>query len=107
MLMFRWVISSRVWAGVMPSGALHLGAWMSDPERCRAARIPEEREFATKGDLAKAMVRHALASPLPVAWVTADSAYGQEWRLRRMLGGGGGGVVLALAQTPRLPPPGR
>nr|WP_234353234.1 transposase [Streptomyces sp. NBRC 110030] len=49
---------------------------MSDRKRCRAARIPDELEFATKGDLAKAMVRRALASPLPIAWVTADSAYG-------------------------------
>ncbi len=55
-------------------------SWTPDPDRCAAAKIPEQREFATKGDLAKAMVVRALASPLPTAWVTADSAYGQEWR---------------------------
>lgn len=33
--------------------------------------------------MAKAMVLRAIASPLPIAWATADSAYGQEWRLRR------------------------
>ncbi|MGC9501399.1 IS701 family transposase [Streptomyces sp. WG7] len=74
-------------------------SWMSDQDRCRAARIPEEREFATKGDLAKAMVKRALASPLPVAWVTADSAYGQEWRLRRMLEETGVGYVLAVLKS--------
>lgn len=74
-------------------------SWMSDQGRCRAARIPEEREFATKGDLAKAMVRRALTSPLPVAWVTADSAYGQEWRLRRMLEETGVGYVLAVPKS--------
>ncbi|MGW2836011.1 IS701 family transposase [Streptomyces sp. NPDC001286] len=74
-------------------------SWTSDRDRCRAARIPEEREFATKGDLAKAMVMRALASPLPVAWVTADSAYGQEWRLRRMLEEAGIGSVLAVPKS--------
>ncbi|MGW9434322.1 IS701 family transposase [Streptomyces decoyicus] len=74
-------------------------SWMSDRDRCRAARIPDEREFATKGDLAKAMVMRALASPLPIAWVTADSAYGQEWRLRRMLEEAGVGYVLAVPKS--------
>ncbi|GGT05529.1 hypothetical protein GCM10010271_04580 [Streptomyces kurssanovii] len=74
-------------------------SWMSDRKRCRAARIPDEREFATKGDLAKAMVRRALASPLPIAWVTADSAYGQEWRLRRTLEEAGVSFVLAVPKS--------
>lgn len=74
-------------------------SWMSDRTRCRAAGIPDEREFATKGDLAKAMVRRALASPLPIAWVAADSAYGQEWRLRRMLEEAGVSYVLAVPKS--------
>ncbi|GGO98718.1 hypothetical protein GCM10012280_63510 [Wenjunlia tyrosinilytica] len=74
-------------------------SWMSDRNRCRAARIPDEREFATKGDLAKAMVKRALASPLPIARVTADSAYGQEWRLRRMLEEAGVSYVLAVPKS--------
>ncbi|WP_433859795.1 IS701 family transposase [Streptomyces kronopolitis] len=74
-------------------------SWISDRDRCRAARIPDEREFATKGDLAKAMVMRALASPLPIAWVTADSAYGQEWRMRRMLEEAGVGYVLAVPKS--------
>ncbi|GHE29239.1 hypothetical protein GCM10017771_44840 [Streptomyces capitiformicae] len=41
----------------------------------------------------------ALASPLPIAWVTADSAYGQEWRLRRMLEEAGVGYVLAVPKS--------
>ncbi|MEU6655190.1 transposase [Streptomyces sp. NPDC046900] len=60
-------------------------SWTDDRERCRAAKIPDERAFATKPELARAMVLRALASPLPIAWVTADAAYGQEWRFRRML----------------------
>ncbi|WP_408645980.1 transposase [Streptomyces odonnellii] len=61
--------------------------------------IPQQREFATKGDLAKAMVVRALASPLPIAWVTADSAYGQERRFRRMLEEVGVGYVLAVPKS--------
>ncbi len=59
-------------------------------------KIPDRRAFATKGDLAKAIIMRALASPLPITWVTADSAYGQEWRLRRMLQDAGDGYVLAV-----------
>jgi len=55
--------------------------------------------FATKGDLAKAVIMRALASPLPIAWVTADSAYGQEWRLRRMLEEADVSYVLAVPKS--------
>ncbi len=74
-------------------------SWMPDRDCCRAARIPDEREFATKGDLAKAMVMRALASPLPIAWVTADSAYGQERRLRRMVEEAGVGYILDVPKS--------
>ncbi|WP_242625509.1 transposase [Streptomyces sp. BK022] len=60
-------------------------SWTEDRERCRAARIPDERTFATKGDLARYMISRAQTSPLPIAWVTADSAYGQDSHFRRFL----------------------
>ncbi|MGW6217016.1 IS701 family transposase [Streptomyces sp. NPDC055109] len=41
----------------------------------------------------------AVASPLPVAWVTADSAYGREWRFRRMLEEAAAGYVLAVPKS--------
>jgi SRSO17 transposase len=82
-------------------------SWTSDPDRCRAARIPGERTFATKGDLAKTIITRALASPLPIAWVTADSAYGQEWRLRRMLEEAGVGYVLAVPKSQHVHAVGR
>ncbi|MCT9007118.1 IS701 family transposase [Streptomyces rhizosphaerihabitans] len=53
-------------------------SWTTDRDRCRAAHIPDERTFATKPDLARAMVLRVIASPLPIAWMTADSAYGQH-----------------------------
>jgi SRSO17 transposase len=74
-------------------------SWTEDRERCRTARIPDEREFATKGELARHMALRALASPLPIAWVTADSAYGQDNRFRRLLEQSGAGYVLAVPKS--------
>ncbi|WP_424860527.1 IS701 family transposase [Streptomyces sp. MMS24-I29] len=82
-------------------------SWTSDTDRCAEARIPGERAFATKGDLAKDMIRRALGSPLPVAWVTADSAYGQDQRLRRMLEEVGVGYVLAVPKSQHIHAMGR
>lgn len=60
-------------------------SWTGDRKRCQAARVPDECDFATKGELARAMIRRALASSLPIGWVTADSAYGQDSHFRRFL----------------------
>ncbi|MDH6604742.1 hypothetical protein M2164_000377 [Streptomyces sp. SAI-208] len=49
-------------------------SWTGDCARCRAATIPVERGFATKPELARAMVLRAPASPLSIAWVTVDAA---------------------------------
>jgi hypothetical protein len=38
-------------------------SWTSDRDRCAAAGIPDEREFAAKGELAKRLVLRALAAP--------------------------------------------
>jgi SRSO17 transposase len=62
-----------------------LKSWTEDRERCRAARVPDHRAFATKSELARAIILRALASPLPFRWVTADSAYGQDSHFRRFL----------------------
>jgi SRSO17 transposase len=80
-------------------------SWTEDPDRCRAARIPESKSFATKPELARAMVRRALDSTLPIAWVTADAAYGQEWHFRRMLEEAGVGYVLAVPKSQQVKSP--
>jgi SRSO17 transposase len=55
-------------------------SWTDDPQRCRAAGIPEEAEFTTKPRQAQAMIARAVAAGVPFAWVTADEAYGQaKW----------------------------
>jgi len=82
-------------------------SWTDDHERCRAAKVPDGRGFATKPELARAMVLRALASPLPIAWVTADAAYGQEWRFRRMLEEAAVGYVLAVPKSQPVPRFGR
>ena len=58
--------------------------WTDDSERCQAAGIPEATAFATKIQLAKAMLERAFAAGVPAAWVTGDEVYG-AWELRRWL----------------------
>lgn len=38
-------------------------SWTDDRDRCRAAKVPDQREFATKNTLAAIIVRRALVSP--------------------------------------------
>lgn len=59
--------------------------WAEDRERRTEARVGEEVEFATKPELAMAMIARALDAQVPAGWVTGDEVYGQHSRLRRML----------------------
>ncbi len=48
--------------------------------------MPEDVTFATKPQIARAMIERAIAADVPFAWVTADSVYGVgeiEMMLRR------------------------
>ena len=71
--------------------------WTDDPERCRQAGIPADRPFATKPQLAKAMLQHALTAGIPAKWVTGDSVYGDDRRLRVWLEGQRQAYVLAVS----------
>ncbi|WP_217562623.1 IS701 family transposase [Streptomyces sp. GbtcB6] len=77
-------------------------SWTDDAARCRAARVPADRGFATKPELARTLVLRALASSLPISWVTADSAYGQDWSFRRMLEEANVGYVLAVPKSQQI-----
>ncbi|MFF0458706.1 IS701 family transposase [Nocardia africana] len=57
-------------------------SWIEDRDRCRAAGIPDEVEFATKPRQAIAMISRALEAEVPFRWFTADEAYGQVKYLR-------------------------
>jgi hypothetical protein len=50
--------------------------WTDDPARCRAAGVPDQVGFATKPELARAMLERALDAGVPAGWVTADAVYG-------------------------------
>jgi SRSO17 transposase len=56
--------------------------WTSDRDRCREAGIPDETGFATKPELAIAMLTRAQAAGVPFAWVLADAGYGRDPQLR-------------------------
>ncbi|MFE0640028.1 IS701 family transposase [Streptomyces sp. NPDC058877] len=56
--------------------------WTSDRERCRTAGIPDEVSFATKPELAIAMLKDALAAEVAFSWVLADAGYGRDPQLR-------------------------
>jgi len=77
-------------------------SWTEDRERCQAARIPDDRAFATKLELARAVIRRALASPLPIAWVTADAAYGQDSHFRRFLEDAKVSYVVAVPKSQQV-----
>jgi SRSO17 transposase len=69
--------------------------WTSDPARRAAAHIPEAVEFATKPQIALAMVERAITGSVLFAWVAADTVYGVgelEMALRRA----GKGYVLGV-----------
>jgi SRSO17 transposase len=72
-------------------------SWAGDPERLRAAGVPDQVSFATKPALAKAMLARALDAGVPASWVTGDEVYGACPRLRAWLEGRGIGYVLAVA----------
>jgi SRSO17 transposase len=76
--------------------------WTEDPERCRAARVPEEIRFGTKPELAQLMLERALDAGVPAAWVTADEVYGGSPTLRQWLEGRGLWHVLAVKCTELL-----
>jgi SRSO17 transposase len=74
-------------------------SWTGDRDRCRAAGVPDEVEFATKPRQAIAMLARAVAAGVPFGWVTADEAYGQVKYLRVWLEDRGIAYVLATRRN--------
>jgi SRSO17 transposase len=77
-------------------------SWMADPDRCTAAGIPHDMEFATKPQLALQMIEAALDAGIAVRFVTADEAYGLDPFLRNTLQQRQVGYVLAIARNHRI-----
>jgi SRSO17 transposase len=80
-------------------------SWSEDPERCKAARVPEEIGFRTKPQLAQLMLERALDAGVPASWVTADEVYGGSPALREWLEERHMPYVLAVKCTELLEAP--
>src|SRR5712692_9651010 len=72
--------------------------WTADRVRCREAGIPDEVEFATKGELAQQMLARAFAAEVPAEWVVGDTVYGYD-ELRLWLEAQQKNYVLAVPET--------
>lgn len=73
--------------------------WAEDSARREEAGVPKEVRFATKGKLAKEMLRRAFEAGVPARWVVADTVYGTARGLRGWLEEQGCSYVLAVPGT--------
>jgi SRSO17 transposase len=71
--------------------------WTEDRERCRRAGIPDERAFATKPALAQQMLERTFDAGVMLGWVSGDSVYGDDRKLRGWLEGRKQAYVLAVS----------
>lgn len=71
-------------------------AWTEDRARCTQAGIGDEVEFATKPELAIAMLTRTLDGGVPAQWLTGDEVYGQHPGLRAFAAQRGLSYVLAV-----------
>lgn len=77
-------------------------AWAEGTERRARAGVPDDITFATKPAIAREMIVKALDSGLQCAFVLADSVYGSDYTLRRMLEERGQPYVLAVRSNQHL-----
>ncbi|MEV0005983.1 IS701 family transposase [Micromonospora sp. NPDC050980] len=78
-------------------------SWTDDRDRCHAAGVPDEVEFATKPELAAQMITAALDAGVPAGWAAADEAYGNSADFRAGLREHQLGYVLAVSRSHLVP----
>jgi len=79
------VVSDGLVAAPM-AGRLYLPeGWTKDRERCRAAGVPDQIEFATKSEIAVELIGELVADEVDRAPVLGDSAYGDSYEFREQL----------------------
>jgi SRSO17 transposase len=66
---FDWPVNARVY---LPE------SWTEDPARCRKAKVPEEIAFATKGEIALALIDQARNAGVEPRAVVFDAGYGDQ-----------------------------
>jgi SRSO17 transposase len=76
--------------------------WTTDDERRQEAKVPAEVTFATKPELGRRMLERAFAAEVPAQWVTGDSIYGGDRRLRLWLEEQGRWFVLGIGKNEPL-----
>src|SRR5215216_5986997 len=76
--------------------------WAKDAERRAEAAVRREVEFATKPKLARRMLERALDSGVGAGWVSGDTVYGSDRRLRMFLEERGQPFVLAVKSEESL-----
>ncbi|MEV4187419.1 IS701 family transposase [Streptosporangium canum] len=74
------------------------GTWVGDQARRERAKVPAERRFATKPELAAQMIGRALAAGI-CGWVTGDEVYGSSTPLRTALEASQVSYVMAVASN--------
>ena len=80
-------------------------SWTSDADRCTAAGIPNDVEFATKPQLALRMADRVLAAGILPGWIAADEAYGDNTQLRGDLEERSLNYVMAVSCDTQIPTP--
>jgi SRSO17 transposase len=73
-----------------------LPEWLEDQQRRHAVGIPESVGFQTKPELARRMLQRVWEAQIPIAWVVADTVYGDNLDLRTWLQAHGYAYVLAV-----------
>jgi SRSO17 transposase len=99
--LFLAYASRRGWAFI--DRALYLPEeWAEDEVRRRQAGVPQEIIFATKGELARAMLERAFGAGVPAAWASSGGSYGEHKQLWRWLEAAGRSYLLAVSPSHKL-----
>lgn len=73
-------------------------SWTGQPDRLRAAPVPDDLRFASKPAIAVAMIERALEAGVAFTWAAADSIYGVG-EVEKVLRQAGKGYVLGVTGT--------
>ncbi len=78
-------------------------AWCWDRARRAKAKVSEEVTFQTKPEQARAMLKYAWQTGVPMQWVTGDSVYGDAPNLRAAIEAHGCWYILAITSLRTSP----
>src|SRR5260370_13440034 len=92
-------ISAAVATRCSTGNSIFPADFLQDRARCEKAGIPETVSFQTKCELARAMMERLHQAQIPVAWVVADTVYGNNLDLRTWVEGHHYWFALAVAST--------